>query len=120
MNDALDIKPVTYLIKPIQTGDLQAALIMAQRFKVDNETEINTAELTDIVDDFIFKKIPLSEFETGIFSISRENKIVLFCHSGKRSLQAMEILKSNFPEVEAYSLKGGILAWEKFKKMNNE
>ena len=57
MNDALDIKPVTYLIKPIQTGDLQAALIMAQRFKVDNETEINTAELTDIVDDFIFIKV---------------------------------------------------------------
>ncbi len=73
-----------------------------------------------IVDDFIFKKIPLSEFETGIFSISRENKIVLFCHSGKRSLQAMEKLKSNFPEAEVYCLKGGILAWEKYKKMNNE
>ncbi len=69
-----------------------------------------------IVDDFIFKKIPLSEFETGIFSISRENKIVLFCHSGKRSLKAMEIFRSKFPEVEAYSLQGGMLAWEKYKK----
>ncbi len=57
MNDALDVKPVTYLTKPIQAGDLQAALVMAQRFKVENESAINTAELTEVVDDFIFIKV---------------------------------------------------------------
>jgi DNA-binding LytR/AlgR family response regulator len=54
INNALDIKPVTYLTKPIQSGDLGAALTMAQRFKVDHEVPVETAELKD---DFIFVKV---------------------------------------------------------------
>lgn len=57
MNDALDVKPVTYLTKPIQVGDLQAALTMAHRFKIERQTETNSAELTEVIDDFIFIKV---------------------------------------------------------------
>jgi two-component system, LytTR family, response regulator LytT len=57
INDALDVKPITYLTKPIQSGDLQAALLMAQRFKADAEALIIAAELDTTKDDFVFIKV---------------------------------------------------------------
>jgi DNA-binding LytR/AlgR family response regulator len=59
MNEALDVKPVTYLTKPIQVGDLQAALVMAQRFKIENTDEITPSELSEVKEDFIFIKVGL-------------------------------------------------------------
>lgn len=56
INDALDIKPVTYLTKPVQSGDLQAALLMAQRL-TQTDTATYTAELQHPKDDFIFIKV---------------------------------------------------------------
>jgi two-component system, LytTR family, response regulator LytT len=57
INDALDIKPVTYLTKPIQPGDLQAALLMAQRLKAVTDSAAPIAELQESKDDFIFIKV---------------------------------------------------------------
>jgi two-component system, LytTR family, response regulator LytT len=57
INQALDVKPVTYLTKPVQVGDLEVALTMAQRFKIDQENLIETAELKEQKDDFIFVKV---------------------------------------------------------------
>jgi two-component system, LytTR family, response regulator LytT len=56
MNDALDVKPVTYLTKPVQPGDLQAALLMARRLIITAAT-IQPAELQETKDDFIFIKV---------------------------------------------------------------
>jgi two-component system, LytTR family, response regulator LytT len=57
INDALDVKPITYLTKPIQAGDLQAALLMAQRLKSLSDNEKTIAELQETKDDFIFIKV---------------------------------------------------------------
>jgi DNA-binding LytR/AlgR family response regulator len=57
MNDALDVKPVTYLSKPVQPGDLQAALLMAERAKNKTEQSILSGELGETKDGFIFIKI---------------------------------------------------------------
>jgi two-component system, LytTR family, response regulator LytT len=57
INDALDVKPITYLTKPIQSGDLQAALLMAQRLKSLSDNEKTIAELQETKDDFIFIKV---------------------------------------------------------------
>jgi adenylyltransferase/sulfurtransferase len=60
---------------------------------------------------FNYIKIPLSEFKGKAASIENET-IVLFCQSGKRSLQAAEWLFDTFGESKKiYSLKGGILNW---------
>jgi two-component system, LytTR family, response regulator LytT len=56
MNDALDVKPVTYLTKPVQPGDLQAALLMAQRL-ITTAAITQPAELQETKDDFIFIKV---------------------------------------------------------------
>jgi adenylyltransferase/sulfurtransferase len=64
------------------------------------------------VDEFPFTLIPLSEFENRVSTISQENKIVVFCKSGQRSLKALKLLKEKFPDCQAYSLTGGIEYWK--------
>jgi len=60
--------------------------------------------------------LPMSEFGRGIKTISPTGKIVLICQSGKRSLEALQILKSKNPGCEVFSLIGGLDSWEKKSK----
>lgn len=71
-----------------------------------------------VVDEFPFTLIPLSEFENRVSTISKENKIVVFCKSGQRSTKAIKILKEKFPDCKAYSLAGGIENWIMKNKIN--
>jgi molybdopterin/thiamine biosynthesis adenylyltransferase/rhodanese-related sulfurtransferase len=64
------------------------------------------------VDEFPFTLIPLSEFENRVSTIQTENKIVVFCKSGQRSLKALKLLKEKFPNCQGYSLTGGIENWK--------
>ena len=60
---------------------------------------------------FDFIKIPLSIFKEQIALVENET-VIVFCQSGKRSLQAAEWLFDTFGESKKiYSLKGGILNW---------
>jgi molybdopterin/thiamine biosynthesis adenylyltransferase/rhodanese-related sulfurtransferase len=65
-----------------------------------------------LVDEFPFTLIPLSEFENLVLKIPIENKIVVFCKSGQRSLKALKLLKDKFPNCQGYSLTGGIENWK--------
>lgn len=70
---------------------------------------------TPITTDFNFIQIPLSQFNKNIAAIKKET-IVVFCQSGKRSLQAAQILFDTFGETKIiYSLQGGITEWVKNK-----
>jgi adenylyltransferase/sulfurtransferase len=70
---------------------------------------------TPLPTDFKFIQIPLSQFNNNIAAIKKET-IVVFCQSGKRSLQAAQILFDTFGERKIiYSLKGGITEWVKNK-----
>ena len=82
-------------------------------------TIIDVREIDELpfVDEFLFTHIPLSKFESSISQISIENKIVVFCNSGSRSLKAVNSINEIMPDCIAYSLKGGIEAW---KKKNTE
>ena len=55
--------------------------------------------------------IPLGEIEQSISKISAGKKTVVYCRSGKRSLQAIKKLKKLLPNTQFFNLKGGILAW---------
>jgi adenylyltransferase/sulfurtransferase len=65
--------------------------------------------------DFNYVQIPLSQFNNNIGTIKKET-IVVFCQSGKRSLQAAQLLFYTFGETKTiYSLQGGITEWVKNK-----
>ncbi|MDM1555226.1 MULTISPECIES: HesA/MoeB/ThiF family protein [Chryseobacterium] len=55
------------------------------------------------------KNIPLDELDKHYpFISSISNSIVIYCQSGKRSMEAVRKIKKEFPEKEVFSLKNGI------------
>ncbi|RXM53173.1 MULTISPECIES: HesA/MoeB/ThiF family protein [unclassified Chryseobacterium] len=55
------------------------------------------------------KNIPLNELESHFpFISSVLSPIIIYCQSGKRSVDAVRKIKKQFPEKEVFSLKNGI------------
>ncbi|WFB64825.1 HesA/MoeB/ThiF family protein [Sphingobacterium sp. WM] len=55
------------------------------------------------------KNIPLDNLESHIQDLSEiKGKILFYCLSGKRSLEAVKRIKSIFPKLEVFSLRNGI------------
>lgn len=73
------------------------------------------------VTEFEYIRLPLSVMRDGIHTIT-SGKVVFFCQSGARSLQAASILSAARPgEHEVFSLKGGIMAWKaEYKKSQHD
>jgi adenylyltransferase/sulfurtransferase len=88
--------------------------------KIANTADVEIIDVrelgeTPILTDINYYQIPLSQFKENIAAIKKE-KIVVFCQSGKRSLQAAQILFDKFGNKKIiYSLKGGITEWFKNK-----
>ena len=57
--------------------------------------------------------IPLGDLSKNLNKISKDKIVLINCRSGVRSLKACKIL--NDAGFKAYSLKGGIIAWENEK-----
>lgn len=81
----------------------------------------NAADIIDVrepgelpsVTEFKNIKIPLNQLNNQKDLIQTDT-VIVFCQSGKRSLQAVKILSSIFGNTKnIYSLKGGILQWKK-------
>lgn len=92
-----------------------------EKLKNTNEvTIIDVRELGELptVNEFNFIPIPLSVFETEINKVLLHKTVVLFCQSGKRSLLALNMLKSKCNHIKAYSLKGGIENWKMMYNKN--
>jgi len=75
-------------------------------------------ELIDVREPFEYeiaridgaKLIPLGEISERLNELSGERPIVVHCHTGKRSAQAVRLLRQRgFANV--YNLEGGIDAW---------
>jgi sulfur-carrier protein adenylyltransferase/sulfurtransferase len=78
-------------------------------------------ELIDVREPFEFeiaringaKLIPLGEISERTNELNREQTLIVHCHSGRRSAQAVRLLKQRgFTKV--YNLEGGIDAWSDF------
>lgn len=60
-------------------------------------------------------QIPLSTFTQHVDQLDKSKKILLFCHAGIRSLEALEILVEDYHFEEVYHLKGGLIRWPEIK-----
>ena len=75
--------------------------------------DVREFEEYPVVTEFSHIQIPLSQFRGKIPAII-EDTVVVFCQSGKRSLQAVHYLTEVFGDSKKiYSLKGGIVQWKK-------
>ncbi len=83
-----------------------------QKMISENDTLIiDVREVEEIPHvEFRHERIPLSDFQNQIENISAE-KIVCFCQTGKRSMDAARILVEKYGETKkVYSLKDGVLS----------
>ncbi|MBD1391991.1 HesA/MoeB/ThiF family protein [Mucilaginibacter glaciei] len=55
--------------------------------------------------------IELDEVEDNLQEFEDDKTYVFYCSSGKRSGEAVKLLKQKLPGVKAYSLKGGLQEW---------
>ncbi|MEO8764121.1 MAG: HesA/MoeB/ThiF family protein [Ginsengibacter sp.] len=56
--------------------------------------------------------LPMDEIENSISVYAPAKTIVMYCSSGKRSGDAVNLLRNKFPELEIFSLDGGLNAWQ--------
>jgi adenylyltransferase/sulfurtransferase len=82
--------------------------------KDKNATIIDVREKDEqpFIDEFRHLQIPLRELMNSTSLIKNDN-VIVFCQSGKRSLQAVQLLKETFNNKHIYSLKSGIVEWKK-------
>jgi adenylyltransferase/sulfurtransferase len=81
--------------------------------EADNAMIVDVREKDEqpFVDEFEYMQIPLSKLNDQ--SMFTKDNVVLFCQTGKRSLQAAKMLDELFADKKLYSLKGGIIEWKK-------
>jgi molybdopterin/thiamine biosynthesis adenylyltransferase/rhodanese-related sulfurtransferase len=101
-----------------EDGSVPAISVQELKRKMDASEAF---ELIDVREPFEFeiaridraKLIPLGEIPERADELQREQPIVVHCHSGRRSAQAVRLLKQRgFANV--YNLEGGIDAWSDF------
>jgi adenylyltransferase/sulfurtransferase len=68
-----------------------------------------------LVTEFPHRQAPLSTLQEAT-NIAADQSIVVFCQSGKRSIQAASLLANAFPQAKIYSLRGGIIHWKEQAK----
>lgn len=57
------------------------------------------------------KLIPLGEIKSQLVEIENDKQVIIYCRSGRRSADAVELLQEAIGHEQLYNLKGGILAW---------
>jgi molybdopterin/thiamine biosynthesis adenylyltransferase len=57
------------------------------------------------------KHIPLIELEENMDYFSGKGTKVFYCETGKRSGEAVKLIKQKFPNAAVFSLEGGLKAW---------
>jgi len=98
---------------------------------VDRFDQIRNTGKADIIDvreaneipvptEFNYTQIPMSQFSRRIPTLKNDT-IIVFCQTGKRSLQAAQMLFDTFGETkQIYSLQGGIINWIKKSSTKQE
>jgi adenylyltransferase/sulfurtransferase len=101
-----------------EDGTVRAISVQELKRKLDASEAF---ELIDVREPFEFeiarieraKLIPLGEIAGRADELERDQPIVVHCHSGRRSAQAVRLLEQlGFSKV--YNLEGGIEAWSDF------
>ncbi|MEO6355601.1 MAG: HesA/MoeB/ThiF family protein [Ferruginibacter sp.] len=86
---------------------------MLDKEKTANIIDVREPGEMPVVTEFATIKIPLGQLNKQT-DLIQSDTVILFCQSGKRSLQAAQTLSGIFGNTKKiYSLKGGIVQWKK-------
>lgn len=102
---------------PVQQAEIDSDIFNGMVAK-GNVDVIDVRELHEMpaVNEFNHIRIPLAQLADNT-SLIKSDTVIAFCQSGKRSLQAANILSGIFGDrKKIYSLRGGIVEWKKLKQ----
>jgi adenylyltransferase/sulfurtransferase len=102
---------------PVQQAEIDSDIFNGMVAK-GNIDVIDVRELHEMpaVNEFNHIRIPLAQLADNT-SLIKSDTVIAFCQSGKRSLQAANILSGIFGDrKKIYSLRGGIVEWKKLKQ----
>lgn len=91
----------------ITVRELKSKIDSGVDFQLIDVREENEREFTNIGGDHI----PMGKVAQSIDKIEMEKDVVIYCRSGSRSGQVVNLLEKNHGFKNLYNLKGGILAW---------
>ncbi len=122
--NCLDNKTDTILFNKQTTEGKQSAISESVLNQDVNEIDFevftnlnnkNAIQIIDVRDEYEFdecnlggRNIPLIFLEKQLNIINPAIKTVVICQSGLRSKKAIDIIKTQFPAIDIYQLKGGI------------
>ncbi|HUO57852.1 MAG TPA: rhodanese-like domain-containing protein [bacterium] len=95
---------VSESLPPLQASEFLKRTPQALLIDVRNPDEYKTEHIAGS------KLIPLPELESRLAEIPKDKPLLLYCHSGRRSLQALTLLKSRGYK-DLRQVEGGITAW---------
>lgn len=83
-------------------------------FEENNVTLIDVREQYEYEEEHIPGSmfIPLSDFKATNIPNNPKKKLVFHCKGGSRSDRACRLFLNLHPDIEAYNLEGGIMAWK--------
>ena len=93
--------PVTEAINVISANKLKADLTKYQLF------DVRTLQERDLF-DIGGMHLPLDELEENLTLFADDTPKVFYCATGKRSAEAVKMIKKVYPKAKVYSLEGGI------------
>ena len=93
--------------------DIETFKAILAKGKANDIIDVREPGETPAVTEFSTIKIPLGRLSDQT-DLIQSDTVIVFCQSGKRSLQAARILSGIFGNTKKiYSLKGGIVQWKK-------
>jgi len=100
---------------PVSVNEIDAR-VFDQLIRQSNIDVVDVREIHEmpIVNEFQHHRIPLAKIKTEYEQLKNDT-VVVFCQSGKRSQQAVQLLNGQFGNAKTvYGLQGGIVAWKDF------
>jgi adenylyltransferase/sulfurtransferase len=98
----------TEVIPLISASELKKNLGTARFELIDVRTDRERDEY-----DIGGKHIPLIELEDHLDYFAGNGEKVFYCATGKRSADAVKVIKQKYPDAKVFSLSGGLEEWEK-------
>jgi adenylyltransferase/sulfurtransferase len=85
-----------------------AALELLRQYPDGILVDVRESHEQPKIADIPVRSMPLSVIESEKHHLREADLVILFCQSGKRSVQAMRNLQKDFPGKRIHSLAGGI------------
>ncbi|RFZ84988.1 thiamine biosynthesis protein [Mucilaginibacter terrenus] len=102
----------TSITELAQTVDVQTISPLALKRSIAEVQliDVRTYQERDL-EDIGGEHIPLDELEQNLDKLSTGKKVVFYCATGKRSAEAVKIVKDKMQAVDAFSLQDGLAGW---------